>query len=442
MSQTIKLPGGVTLPRPRGLGRVRKIKSRRGVEFDTWQPELRVKDSGYQPLGQTFPSEGEAWQALLTAHWEISAGQRPAPGAPRSKPERERPEPPTLPADRTTLTVKQWGETWLANKTIWPEGAPRATNHSTIKQYRAYLTNHVNPKLGDRRLVDLQEDWDACARWVKWLREKSAKTTTGQLDAKTVQNIFAMTRTMLDDAVRSPSAVGVDKNPLLMRYDLERPSKIKAGVRTPKREEVDEVLELVPDWVSDTMLFAIYTGLRYGEYAGLQRKHRLYENGVLTHVMVEQTLHTDDGTYFGPTKTHATRWQPLNQTAREALERSLTRWPVPHETDCTGEPCSCAPEILLWRSERGKVLRNSKLRTQIEKALKKSKKIDPFRVHDLRRAFGQWLQDDDVEMSEIQKLYGHGNERTTRIYVEAGRTPSAAVVNRLDRPGRHLKAVN
>ena len=339
MSQTITLPGGVTLPRPRGLGRVRQIKSRRGAEFDTWQPELRVKDKGYAPLGKTFPTEGEAWQALLTAHWEVSAGQRPTPGAPKHKAEPERPEAPVLPTDRTTLTVQQWGETWLASKTIWPEGAPRADNHSTMKQYRGYLEAHVYPKLRDRRLVDLQEDWDACARWVKWLREKQTPTKSGRLSAKTILNVFAMTRTMLDDAVRSPSAPGVDKNPLLMRYDLPKVSKIKAGVRTPTREEVDEILALVPEWVCDTLLFAIYTGLRYGEYAGLQRKHRRYEDGVLTHVLVEQTLHTDDGTYFGPTKTHATRWQPLNQTAREALERALARWPATHEEGCTGEPC-------------------------------------------------------------------------------------------------------
>lgn len=301
-----------------------------------------------------------------------------------------------------------WVEEW------WPT---RGVEPSTERTDRGRLEKHLKPRwegvqLGAIRRYDVK-------RWV-------ADLLRGGMSPSTAQRCVHLLSASLVAAV---DAEILDGNPAA-RIDVA-----KGGQKVERfltHAEFDAVLEQMS--TDDERLvaeFLAYTGLRWGEMAGLHA-HRV--DLARAQVWVVETYDEKSSQIKAYPKGEAARSVPLTASLVEQLKTRLADRP-------TG-PCGVDHRLgdcrhrLVFTSPRGSVLSNSNYANRVWLPALLDAKVERARLHDLRHTYASWLLQAGVSLAEVGQLLGHKVAATTQRYAHLGEVRHDSVLAALGgRPG-------
>lgn len=298
------------------------------------------------------------------------------------------------------LTVRAYLNRWLDDKAL----VLRATS---LRDYRRYVDQRINPALGDIRLRDLRT-----AHVTTMLRDL---TESGMVPTS-VRRVHATLRSALADALRSEL---VRFNAAANATVVKKP-RPKVNPWTP--EELGQFLDHVAtDPWGPIIEIAAAAGLRRGEVLGLRWSDVDVENGIL--VVRQQVVQLDGqteictacgeghrGIHIGPPKTASgeARRIELGQLATGVLmaqrleqDRHRSEWGSAY-----------ADHDLVFAQEDGNPIHPERLTKRFE-TLVKSSGLRHTRLHDLRHARASLLLASGTDIALVSKLLGHSSVAIT-----------------------------
>jgi integrase len=188
-------------------------------------------------------------------------------------------------AGKTTLA--HWCATWL-------DALDVAAN--TEAQYRSLLTNHILPRWGNTPLAEITGI--AVAAWAKNNRAAGYAPTTVATMVKILSMLLA---DAADDKLIAVNPIRPRRRG--RRHHHKTPEHIWA---TPDQtlHLADNTATLVGPWAAVLLITAAYTGARWGELAGLQRRNTHLNDARIVIDPHIGALHEINGRFtLGPPKT-------------------------------------------------------------------------------------------------------------------------------------------
>lgn len=308
-----------------------------------------------------------------------------------------------------------------AHRTIWRDpDAPKRTWGEWAQEW--WPTRDVAPstlKVDAIRRVKLDERWGSVqlgAITRQEIRTWAAELRAGDRSPQTVRRYVHLLSASLAAAV---DAEILDVNPAA-RLKIEAGEVVHERYLTPAdyaklRAQMPTVRDQL---ILDTLA---YTGLRWGEMAGLHAARFDAKSGV---IRVAESWDELSGQMKGTPKGKRPRTVPLTPELVDQLAG------VPHEGQTCGydhDQGRC-PGPLLLTTEGGSVLRNQKWAGSVFRPAVEAAEIGHVRIHDLRHTYASWLAQEGVDLSEIGKMLGHRNPTTTQRYAHLREEPSPAVL--------------
>jgi integrase len=278
----------------------------------------------------------------------------------------------------------QRGRTTFADFAAEVEASRADRRESTRARDETVMRRHVLPRFGDLPLAGI-EPGDV-ARWV-------AEMAAGEYSPAYVRKAYqllsgVLTRAVASRYIAATPCVGIDL-PRLEHFEM----------RFLDASEVHDLAETIAPRYRALVLAAAYTGLRFGELAGLRvdRLDLLHRT-----IRVEETLNDVRGRIVvGPPKSNAARRTvTLPAFLAEVLEDHLRRFP-PGESG-----------RVFTAPEGGPLRRNLFRRRAWLPAVRRSVG-EPCRFHDLRHTHAALLIAEKVHPKVIQGRLGHESIRTT-----------------------------
>lgn len=283
-------------------------------------------------------------------------------------------------AQATSPTFKEFSERWLRDYCQIEKA------ESQWKEDRSVISIHLLPALSDKRLVDLTKG-DLVRLKTELSRKESAKTKK-LLSPKTVNNILALAKKMLNTAVDMELLVA---NP----WQSVRPIRAQEGefqFWTPaERDQFLGAIRLVNEEFARLVCVACHTGLRMGELAGLRRGDIDFDARIV-YVRAQYSMKLKKR--LATTKGKKVGQVPLNAVALSALSHCMDFGPS--ESVFSLGMFHNAQRQLTKYAARAKVKR--------------------IRFHDLRHSFASCLAMAGVDLMVIQKLMRHKSYQMTLRY--------------------------
>jgi integrase len=277
-----------------------------------------------------------------------------------------------------TTTVSDMCDLWW--KRVGPQRRP-----ATQQAYESALKLHVKPKLGRYPLTAVKAD--AVMAWVADLEAAGVGPHSVRRAYQLLDRVFAM-------AVRLGM---INSNPVPNGLE-ERPHAPKTKpTRFLTMEQVDLLAEKIDPAFRTWLLTAAYSGLRFGELAGL----RVLDVDPLHAVLhVRQQLSEVGGhVSFAPPKTEA---------GRRTID--LPKFLLPLlEAQAAGK----APDSLMFTAEHGGPLRRSNFLSRVWKPAVERAEIEACTPHSLRHSYASWLAAQGVPAHELAGALGHTKPSTT-----------------------------
>lgn len=290
------------------------------------------------------------------------------------------------------LTWGQWRERWMQLRRVEP---------STKQSDDGRIRNHLAPKW-DRRLIRSITRNDIQA-WVNELDDDPV------LSASTVRRIYYLMSASMKAAVKAGM---LPANPCTL-IDLPTPARGKERyLSKPEFWLVRSNMNAVP--YGDAAVMLAYTGMRFGELAGLHWSRVDLERNLI-HVV--ETWDAVDRKIKAYPKGKEPRSVPIAPEVAEvlaSLDPGSGKCGHPHTK---GSVCSSR---LVLTSPTGLPLDYSTMREQHLIPAVEAAGLPPARLHDLRHTFASWLAQDGVPLQVIQKLLGHGSVTVTERYSHIG----------------------
>ena len=229
---------------------------------------------------------------------------------------------------------------------------------------------HLTPELLRRVTTDLADRYapETVARTMRWVR-------------------LTLNQAVVDRRIPSSPA-----------DSLRLPSNHTTNMRLLDENDVTSLALALPDRYGSLAVTAAYTGLRWGELAGLRTtdlelgRRRLTVNSTLVEVSGQPLQ-------LGPPKSQASR-------------RTIT---LPHfVTETLAQHLQTYPPVddMVWTTEQGVLLRRGTFGRIWRKAVAATVG-PPCRIHDLRHTHAAWLIADGEHPKAIQKRLGHGSIAVT-----------------------------
>lgn len=368
----------------------------RQLPSGSWRAEYR--DAAGQRHGLTFASEQAALVWAQDEERKVARGIWRDPAAGR-------------------ITLQAFHDLW------W---AARVAETSTLADNRYRLDRHILPTWGERPL-DTIRPLEVQA-WVQRLgRDGSAPAT--------VRKLLYLLSAMLDAAVLDGL---IDDNPA---RHVELPPVAKTGTEVYFTDiEIDRLTALsaeqvdarrakpmpglAADWAQQrTMLRTLaYTGLRWGELAGLHVGRldllRAQASVVETYVHPNTLKHYPKG--------RRARAVPLDPDVVAMIAAHLERTPP--------APCglahrgrhACSGLVFHYRA---RAWSRATFSHYVWHPARLAADLPYGRVHDLRHTFASWLVQDGVPLAVVSRLLGHESQATTERYAHLA--PDATLDDRV-----------
>lgn len=182
-----------------------------------------------------------------------------------------------------------------------------------------------------------------------------------------------------------------------------------------REEEIDSLIEQAAPHLKTLFTLAIYTGMRRGELFKLEWRDVDFSKGEKGMITVRDTKNRD------------TRYIPMNNMSREALQRHPKRILV--ETDEKGKVTRRECPLVFSSQDGGPF---KWLDTGFKGALERAGITRYIRFHDLRHTFASHLTMKGVDLRTVAKLMGHRDIKMTMRYAHLGPDHLQAAIDVLD----------
>jgi integrase len=343
----------------RRFGSVRRLPSGR------WQARYRTTDGHQHTAPETFATKADATRHLAQVETDLSRGQWSDPRLGRT-------------------SFAEWAARWEAT-TVNLRANTRAT-------YRNLLHRYLLPTFGPVPLADL----DAMA-----VRAWQAKLEHAGVGASTRAKSYRLLSRILGTAIESGY---LTRNPCTIRGAAAEPAP---EMRFATVAEVAALADAIPPRFGALVLVAAYTGLRWGELAGLRVKRVDLLHGRIT--VAEQLL-----------EVRGRRTVTLPTVAAEALAEHLSTY------------AEAGPEGLVFPAERGGPIRRSNFTRRVWIPATRAAGVEGLRFHDLRHTAATLAVAAGASTRELMVRMGHSSSAAALRYqhVMAGR--DAAIAAALD----------
>ncbi|HSV65616.1 MAG TPA: tyrosine-type recombinase/integrase [Mycobacteriales bacterium] len=345
----------------RRFGNVRKRQSGR------YQARYQGPDGLMRSAPRTFATKAEAERWLTLLESEIIRGdwQPPEPGQ---------------------AVLAEYAERWIRERKLEPRSR---------ELYAGLLKNHLVPELGRLALDRISPE--VVRRWRSHLLASGTSATTAA-------KAYRLLRAIMNTAVREDRIVR--DNPCRMKgYDHEpTPERPTASV-----EQVFRLAECVPARFRALVLFAAFTGLRWGELIALRRADLDLADRT---VRVSRKLaELQNGQRVpGPPKSAAGfRTVALPPFVADVMVGHLAAY-VPD-----------GPEALLFTGAKGASLRRNNFHRAVKWADAVAAAGLPagFHFHDLRHTGNNLAAAAGASTRELMHRMGHASMRAALIYQHA-----------------------
>lgn len=364
----------------RRFGSIRKLPSGR------FQARYRDETGAEYAAPETFANKTDADRWLATIQADMLRGQWVEPRSGQ-------------------VVLSDYAADWLAHR---PALRPR-----TRELYSGLLRLHILPGLGGAELGRITPT--AVRRW-------HADLSNSGLGAPTVAKSYRLLRTIMGTAVADEIIV---RNPCTVAG---------AGVeRSPERPvaTVGQVFELaaaVEPLHRALVLTAALTGCRWGELAGLRRRHIDLLHGTLS--VAQVLVEGGDGLSIGPPKTDAGRRTiALPPPLLPALEAHLAEFSAP------------GPDGLVFRGPKGGMLRRGNFSAKWTRAARATG-MEELHFHDLRHTANNLAAATGASTKKLMYRMGHASSAAALRYQHATKDRDQAIARALgDLVTGHVAAV-
>lgn len=316
-----------------------------------------------------------------------------------------------------------------------PDGRERSRTFATKRDAEAWLTEQegaklagrwADPALGRLTFGELAERSEAArvnrrastrardaslmrsrvlpafGRWpVAAVKPADVRAWVARLEGEglaptTVRKCFQLVARVFDDAVED----GVLAITPCRNVRLPADQREESVLLTPA--QVDQLVDALPDRYRALVLAAAYTGLRWGELAGLRvdRLDMLRRRIDVAEILVE----VDGSLSFGPPKTKKSRSRVgFPPFLADVLAAHIAALPDPDQS-----------RRLVFTSEEGTPLRRSNFRRRVWRpALDAAGLPSSTHFHALRHATASWLIDAGANPLEVAERLRHTRVTTT-----------------------------
>jgi integrase len=300
--------------------------------------------------------------------------------------------------DAGAVPLATYVEQWLVER-------PEPLRPRTLDLYRGLLRLHIVPTFGP---VHLNRITSAAVR--SW----HAELRRGGVGDSTVAKAYRLLKGILNTAVEDDLLA---RNPCRLRHaGAERPEER----RPPSLAEVDQIAAAIEPRFRALVLLGAWSGLRYGELAGLTRQRIDPLHGVV-HVR-EQLVQTADGRRFlAPPKTGAGvrtvalpphLWPEIQAHLDRFVDRSLT--------------------AMVFTGAKGATLERSNFRNTWLSTLRDAG-VPHYRFHDLRHLAATLAAVSGATTRELMLRMGHSSPRAAMIYQHATADRDRAIAEAMSR---------
>jgi integrase len=266
--------------------------------------------------------------------------------------------------------------------------ATRVNRRATTRARDAtLLRTRVLPAFGERAVAEISPT-DVRA----WIAELEA----AGLAPTTIRKCYQLVARVFDDAVED-GRIAVSP---CRRIPLPKDERAKPQLLTP--EQVDSLAEALPARYRALVVTAAYTGLRWGELAGLKltRVDFLRRKIDVAEILTE----VDGALTFGPPKTAKSRARvSFPPFLANVLAAHVAAFPDPDRS-----------RRLVFTSEQGDPLRRSNFRRRVWlPALEATGLPSSTHFHATRHATASWLIDAGANPLEVAERLRHARIATT-----------------------------
>lgn len=277
---------------------------------------------------------------------------------------------------RSSATIELIAEQWYS--------AQVQIKATTRSGYRFALDKYVLPKWGRRRLTDVTHG-DAQV-WVTALSKNLGPSMTRQ--------IYLVLAGVMKYAVRDGRLV---KNPC---ENVQLPRLIKKARGYLSHAQVRALAAECGSW-ADLIYLLSYTGLRWGEMAGLRLSRVDLVRRRLD--VVEAVSEPRGVVVWGTPKNHGRRSVPFPEFLVPMIE-----------TRSAGK----VPSDVLFVGQDGGVLRAGNFRNRVfNRAVQRAMEADPtfprVTIHDLRHTAASLAVSADANVKAVQRMLGHASAAMT-----------------------------
>lgn len=297
------------------------------------------------------------------------------------------------------MKYSEWREHFMSLRTVEPE---------TLLGDKAIMNTHVAPFFDSYPLDQIKPST------VKAWLAKMAKEDVGHGSQVRAFNLLRSSLRMAvqDEVLMSNPADKVDS-----------PKPLKKAVEWFTPQEVDAIVAHSTARDATMIRLMSWTGLRWGECAGLRVRDVDWERGLIT---VQQAI-TQSGRIKAYPKNDPSRRDipcpPHVLTLLEMAAEGRGRTELLFTNPATGTPINAANWRKVWYASIFKANAAHK------KAPARNPSVPDYSPHSLRHTAASWLVQAGVPLSEIQRLLGHSSPVMTNRYAHLAPGAHSAVEN-------------
>lgn len=317
--------------------------------------EARYRDALGRHRSKSFSSKTAARSYLSAVETELERGDWIDPNAGR-------------------ITLAEYAMQWVEG-----EAQLRASSRANLD---SRLRLHIIPRFGSHPLNAITP-----AEVRQWVADLSKRLSPGSV-ASTYRTLARILSTaQIEGRIRRSPCVGI-RLP-------KQTSHTEMHFLTPR--EVSLLADALDDRYRTLIFTAAYTGMRWGELAGLRTKRVNLKSGFIR--VTEAQTEVNGHVATGPTKTGAHRTIALPPFLTEMLERHINEF--------------ASPEGVVFTSAEGTSIRRNFYHRHFKPAVRRAGLPAKLRFHDLRHTCAALLIAQGAHPKEIQERMGHSTIKLT-----------------------------